>query len=271
MKRFLSLLALVGLAFLTLLGEESADVLPCITYRGSLVVAASEAYPSGVGKHVRKMTFRVYDTDVQGADALWTSEKMFVTINPDGSFEAKVGDMALAELITTGTVTHVGLQLGESAEITPRHALRPVAAVTRAIVAEGVTPDVKIGTLSTSAVGANAMSVSLAEIFESLVVEAGQIRVEPFTLLEGESTRLKRGKGVKVFADGEPKELVTKPTVSANEQLATAPANGVALVHCVGKGINRIPGTIQFCRKGDAIRSPIAASDVKVAFWEFAK
>lgn len=271
MTKFLSLLALTGLSALTVCGAEMSAALPCITFRGSLVEAASETYPSGVDKHDRQMTFRVYDTDVQGTQALWTSKKMLVNVNPDGSFEAKFGDETLAALITTGTVTHVGLQLGGSPEITPRRALRPLAAVTRALVAEGGTPDMKIGTLVTTTVGAKRMSVSLAEISGDLIVEAGKIRVEPFTLMDGESTRLLRGKGVKVFADGKPQNLGTTSSVAANGFLATAPADGVALVHCVGRSEANVPGTIQFCRKGDAILSPAAAYDVKVSFWEFAK
>lgn len=272
MKKIISLLALTGISAMTVCGEEISAALPVITYRGALVMAADETYPANVNKHDRDMIFRVYDTDVQGADPLWTSETMRVNVNPDGSFEAKFGDLTLAELIATGTVTHVGLQLGASPEITPRRALRPVAAVTRAIVAEGVTPDVKIGTLETTTVHAKSMSVSLAEISEELVVEKGKINIEPFTLLEGESTRIMRGNGVKVFASGEPQVLATQQSsVSENAVLATAPEDGVALVHYVGRSYNKIPGVIQFCRKDDKIRCPISASYVRVAFWAFAK
>lgn len=280
MKKILSLLALAAISALTVCGEEISAALPVITYRGSLVMAEDETYPSGLAKINRTMTFRVYDTDVQGSDPLWESKPMDVIVNPDGSFEAKVGDLTLAELITTGTVTHVGLQLGSSREITPRRALRPVAAVTRAIVAEGVTPNMKIGTLETSDVTAKSMSVSLAEISERLFVEAGTIKVEPFMLLEGESTRLLRGKGMKVFA-GEPKDLGSYKNVFAQQILVTAPADGVALIHCdkmTTQGYwwrtyayNRIPGTIQFCREKDEIKAPTDASSVKVSFWEFAK
>lgn len=273
MKRNVALLILAGLSALTACGEEFPAALPVITYRGALVMAMDETYPENVDKHNRDMIFRVYDTDVQGADALWESGKMSVAVNPDGSFEATFGDWTLAELITTGTVTHVGLQLGTApAEITPRRALRPVATATRAIVAEDGTSDMKIGTLETSSVTAKSMSVSLAEISEELVVEKGKINVEPFTLLEGESTRIMRGKGVTVFARGNPQELATKRyDVSSNAVLAKAPADGVALVHYIGSGYNTIPGVIQFCRKDDLIRCPIAASGVKVAFWAFAK
>lgn len=280
MKKVLSLLVLAGFADLTACGAEMSAALPCITYRGTLVDAASEAYPSDVGRHDRMMTFRVYDTDVQGADALWTSSKLRTTVNPDGSFEAKFGDETLAALITTGTVTHVGLQLGESSEITPRRALRPVVAATRAVVAEDGTPDMRIGTLSSPRVIAKSMSVSLAEISESLVVEAGKIRVEPFSLVEGESTRLLRGKGVKVFASGEPANLGMFENVSGGLYLVRAPADGVALVHSLKAsrsgfmGVyahNRVPGVIQFCRAGDEIKAPTDAACVRVSFWKFAK
>lgn len=284
MKKILSLLALAGLSALTVCGKEFSAALPVVTYRGTLVETTSETYPSGVGKHDRMMTFRVYDTDVQGAKALWTSPKGRVTVNPDGSFETTFGDWALAELIATGTVTHVGLQLGSSAEITPRRMLRPVAAATRAIVAEGVTPDVKIGTLAASKVVATSMSVSLAEISEELVVDAGDIHIESFAVLEGESTRLMRGKGVKVFADGDPQDLGTFQDVAFKQVLVSAPTDGVALIHCVaprrdGEGernyyYNDIPGVIQFCKTGDEIKAPAAVNGgaaVKVAFWKFAK
>lgn len=283
MKRILSLLALAGLSAGTTCGADMPAALPCITYRGALVAAESETYPSGVGKHVRAMTFRVYDTDTQGSDALWTSPRMFPTVNPDGSFEATFGDERLAELIATGTVTHVGLQLGSSSEITPRRALRPVAAATRAIVAEGGTSDMKIGTLTTSKVRAKSMSVSLAEISETLMlVEAGKIRVEPFALVEGESTRLLRGKGVKVFDDSEkePQDLGTYKHVFPGQTLVRAPADGVALIHCNKANswgfegmytYNSMPGTIQFCRADDEIKAPNAGTSVRVSFWKFAK
>lgn len=283
MKKILSLLILAGLSAGEVRAENELAALPVITYRGRLVNVTSGEYPAGVEKHNQMMTFRVYDTDMQGATAIWSSGRKFIPVNPDGSFEAQFGDATLAELIVTGTVTHVGLQLGEAAEITPRRALRSIAAATRALVAEGVTDDVKIGTLSAATVGAKSMSVSLAEISESLKVDAGDIRIEPFALLEGESTRLRRGKGMKVFSDDPPRDLGIFVNVRPQQVLEKAPADGVALIHCVRMrtigvmwipdyySFNDMPGIIQFCRKDDEIKTPISATAVKVTFWDFVK
>lgn len=248
--------------------------LPCIVYRGSLVETSTKVWPQGVSRFDLTMHFGVYDTDAQGAAPLWKTPDngMRVQVNPDGTFEAVLADEKLAALITTGMVTHVGLALGNAAELTPRRALRPVATATRALVAEGGAADMKIGTLDTKSVAAKALSVGIAEIAGTLTLEKGGVTVEPFTVPDGESTRLLRGDGVKVFGSKVPADLTKgkRDRVAANEKIVQAPADGVALVHCVGSTLN-IPGTIQFCRKDDWIVSPAAASDVKVSFWEFAK
>ena len=89
------------------------------------------------------MHFRVYDGE-EATTPLWKTNDLQVTVNADGSFVQAFGDETLAALIATGSVTHVGLALGSSAdtavELKPRRALRPVAAVNRAITAEGAAP-----------------------------------------------------------------------------------------------------------------------------------
>lgn len=257
---------------LLLAALPSVAALPCIVYRGSLVETATGAWPQNVDRFTQTMHFSVYDTDVQGTAPLWKTPDngMRVQVNPDGTFEAVLADETLAALITTGTVTHVGLMLGTAAEITPRRALRPVATATRALVAERGTSDMKIGTLSTKTVAAKSLSVGTAEVAGTLTVEKGSVTVEPFTVTEGESTRLLRGDGVTVFDSKDPAVLASGRRVSTNERIVRAPADGVALIHCVGPTL-KIPGTIQFCRKDDWIISPASANDVKVAFWEFAK
>ena len=257
---------------LLLAALPSVAALPCIVYRGSLVETATGEWPQNVDRFTQTMHFSVYDTDVQGTAPLWKTPDsgMRVQVNPDGTFEAVLADETLAALITTGTVTHVGLMLGTAAEITPRRALRPVATATRALVAERGTSDMKIGTLSTKTVAAKSLSVGTAEVAGTLTVERGSVTVEPFTVPEGESTRLLRGDGVTVFDSKDPAVLRSGRSVSTKERIVRAPADGVALIHCAGSTL-RIPGTILFCRSGDWIISPASANDVKVSFWEFAK
>ena len=121
-----------------------------LVYRGQLnLLTGDPAVHSST--YTKKMHFRVYDSS-ESTTPLWTTGEggIDVTVNKDGSFVQVFGDDTLAELLATGTVTHVGLAIGDSAmELKPRRELRPVAAVNHALTAEGAALDIRIGNLVT--------------------------------------------------------------------------------------------------------------------------
>ena len=247
-----------------------------LVYRGQLNLLAGGPAASDE-KYTKKMHFRVYD----GAEAttpLWKIDDQEVTVNADGSFVHAFGDETLAALIATGRVTHVGLAIGTSAslatELKPRRALRPVAAVNRALTAEGAALDVRVGSLATenALVSADA-TVSQLEVAGRVTAPgAGKVEVSPLVVGPEERTRLLRGNGVKAFSRAKPAVLATVPSALRGQVLATAPSDGVALISSQASGSRalRCPAVVQYCKKGDKVRAPTSdEGGLKVTFFPF--
>ena len=249
-----------------------------LVYRGQLNLLTGEAATHS-GTYTKKMHFRVYD----GAEAttpLWSIDNQDVTVNADGSFVHAFGDEALAALIATGKVTHVGLAIGPTAglatELKPRRELRPVAAVNRALTAEGAALDIRIGNLVTeNALVAADATVSHLEVAGTVNAPgAGRVSVSPLVVGPDERTRLLRGKGVTAFSRENPTNLTVAVSgaVLRGQVLATAPSDGIALISCkaTGERALRCPAVIQYCREGDKVRAPTSdAGGLKVTFFPF--
>jgi hypothetical protein len=244
-----------------------------LVYRGQLTKLGKDEPAVSEDKYEKKMHFRVYDGE-SAETPLWEAKDQPVTVNKDGSFVAAFGDDTLAELIATGSVTHVGVAIGDSRiELTPRRALRPVAAVNRALVAEAASKDIRIGNLLTeNALAANNVSVSQLEVYGAVTAPgAGPVEVSPVVVGDKETLTLLRGDGVKVFSNGRT-DLGEVANVLRGQKLKEAPADGIALVSSSKLGSRglRIPGVIQYCRKGDWVRAPASEPDgVKVTFFPF--
>ena len=244
-----------------------------LVYRGQLTKPGTEEPAGSDDKFEKKMHFRVYDGE-SAETPIWKVDNQTVTVNRDGSFVATFGDETLAELIATGSVSHVGVAIGDSGiELTPRRALRPVAAVNRALVAEAASKDVRIGNLVTeNALAANNVSISQLEVYGTVTAPgAGPVAVSPIVVGEKETLTLLRGDGVKVFSNSRI-DLGKVASVLRGQKLKEAPADGIALVSSSKSGSRglRIPGVIQYCRKGDWVRAPASEPDgVKVTFFPF--
>ena len=249
-----------------------------LVYRGQLNLLTGEAATHS-GTYTKKMHFRVYD----GAEAttpLWSIDNQDVTVNADGSFVHAFGDEALAALIATGKVTHVGLAIGPTAglatELKPRRELRPVAAVNRALTAEGAALDIRIGNLVTeNALVAADATVSHLEVAGTVNAPgAGRVSVSPLVVGPDERTRLLRGKGVTAFSREKPQvlPLVLSGAVLRGQVLATAPSDGIALISskATGERALRCPAVIQYCKEGDKVRAPTSDDGgLKVTFFPF--
>jgi hypothetical protein len=249
-----------------------------LVYRGQLNLLTGEPATSD-STYTKTMHFRVYD----GAEAttpLWSIDDQEVTVNADGSFVHAFGDETLAALIATGKVTHVGLAIGPSAstavELKPRRELRPVAAVNRALTAEGAAPDIRVGNLVTeNALVAADATVSQLEVAGTVTAPgAGKVEVSPLVVGPDERTRLLRGKGVTAFSREKPTtlDLAISGAVLRGQVLATAPSDGIALISskATGERALRCPAVIQYCREGEKVRAPTSdAGGLKVTFFPF--
>ena len=249
-----------------------------LVYRGQLNLLTGEPAVNNMA-YTKTMHFRVYD----GAEAttpLWSIDNQEVTVNADGSFVHAFGDEALAALIATGKVTHVGLAIGPSAgfatELKPRRELRPVAAVNRALTAEGAALDIRIGNLVTeNALVAADATVSHLEVAGTVNAPgAGKVSVSPLVVGPDERTRLLRGKGVTAFSREKPQvlPLVLSGAVLRGQVLATAPSDGIALISskATGERALRCPAVIQYCKEGDKVRAPTSDDGgLKVTFFPF--
>ena len=250
-----------------------------LVYRGqlNLLTGVPAVHNSA---YTKTMHFRVYD----GEDAttpLWQTrnEGVDVTVNADGSFVYAFGDEDLASLIATGLVTHVGLALGQNAstavEMKPRRKLRPVAAVNRALTAEGAALDIRIGNLVTeNAVVAADATVSQLEVTGTVTAPgAGKVSVSPLVVGPDERTRLLRGSGVKAFSRENPTVLRTPSgAVLRGQVLATAPSDGIALISskATGRRALRCPAVIQYCKEREQVRAPTSEpGGLKVTFFPF--
>ncbi len=250
-----------------------------LVYRGQLNLLTGDPAVNDT-TYTKRMHFRVYDGS-EATTPLWQTGDagVDVTVNADGSFVYSFGDDNLAALIATGRVTHVGLALGASAstavEMKPRRELRPVAAVNRALTAEGAALDIRIGNLATenSLVAADA-TVSKLEVAGTVnAYGAGKVSVSPLTIGPAERTKLLRGKGVKVLSKAKPTVLPTPAgAILRGQELATAPSDGIALISskATGNRALRCPAVIQYCRKGEKVRAPTSdAGGLKVTFFPF--
>lgn len=272
------LISLASLAVCAAAAFADGSALDCstIVYRGQLNLLSGGAATNDTA-YVKKMHFRVYD----GAEAttpLWKVDNLEVTVNADGSFVQTFGDEALAALIATGKVTHVGLAIGPSpdtsVELKPRRELRSVAAVNRALTAEGAALDVRVGNLLTeNALVAADATVSRLEVAGRVTAPgAGQVEVSPLVVGPDERTRLMRGNGVTVFSRETPTTLVTNTPAVRGQVLAEAPSDGIALISSddYGRRDLRCPAVVQYCRKGESVRAPTSDSGgLKVVFFPF--
>ena len=247
-----------------------------LVYRGQLDLLAGGPAASDT-TYTKKMHFRVYDSS-ESTTPLWTTGEggIDVTVNKDGSFVQVFGDDTLAELLATGTVTHVGLAIGDSAmELKPRRELRPVAAVNRALTAEGAALDIRIGNLVTdNAIVAADATVSQLEVTGRVTAPgAGKVAVSPLTVGDRERTRLMRGAGVKAFSAAKPTVLIADTgAVLRGAILANAPSDGIALItsKAGGERALRCPAVVQYCRAGESVRAPTSDSGgLKVTFFPF--
>ena len=252
-----------------------------IVYRGQLNVLGTDQPATNATAYVKTMHFKVYD-DEAAETPVWKVDDVPVTVNRDGSFTAMFGDARLAALIATGKVSHVGVAIGPSAgqaiELKPRRALRPVAAVNRALAAEAAGKNPRVGNLVTeNALVANNVTVSMLEVAGTVTAPGAEaVNVSPVVVGERETLTLLRGDGLKVFSDKRVDLGSTKPVLRGQKiGSKAAPSDGIALITS-NKGGNmsrklRIPAVIQYCRKGEWVRAPATEPDgVKITFFPFA-
>ena len=258
--------------------QRPAGSVARLVYRGQLTKLGSDEAATSDGGYTKTMHFRVYD-DESAETPIWKVDNQTVNVNKDGSFVATFGDETLAALIATGIVSHVGVAIGPSAnlatELKPRRALRPVASVNRALVAEAAGKDPRIGNLVTeNALAANSVTVSQLEVAGMVTAPgAGPVEVSPVVVGEKETLTLLRGDGVNVFSKNRV-DLGETANVLRGQKIGSgpAPSDGVALIASRKTGVRglRIPGVIQYCRKGDWVRAPASEPDgVKVTFFPF--
>ena len=247
-----------------------------LVYRGQLSRLTGEPATNDT-TYEKKMHFRVYDS-MEATTPLWKIDDQIVTVNADGSFVHSFGDDTLATLLATGSVTHVGVAIGTYAntavEMKPRRELRPVAAVNRALAADGAAADIRIGNLATeNAIVAADATLSHLEVAGAVTAPgAGKVTVSPLTLAAGERTQLLRGSGVKAFSSAKPTVLATSGAVLRGAVLATAPSDGIALISSCATGGRalRCPAVVQYCRAGESVRAPTSDDGgLKVTFFPF--
>lgn len=280
MNRWLCLAILALGAAVLPSGAADMNEFPQIVYRGTLV-NGTNGKPADFGsdKPVTKtMIFAAYDSDEPNAQAKWNSGLTNVTVNVDGSFEVALGDDDLWELVAAGAVSHVGMALCNGnppkvlPEITPRRAIRPLAAVNRAFVAEGAAADISIGTLTAKTLAANVLAVETLEASAAVTGSRGQgVGVERFTVAKDERTRVV-GREIRMF--NAPSRVATVQNPVRGQALWTATGNGAVLVHTTATGARtslRIPGVVQMVRTGDIVRAPCSEQgDVSVEYYPFA-
>ena len=249
-----------------------------LVYRGQLTLLGTDNPATDTQKYTKTMHFRVYD-DESAETPIWRADNQTVTVNKDGSFMAMFGDETLAALIATGLVSHVGVAIGENAgqaiELKPRREIRPVAVVNRALVAEAAGTNPRVGNLVTeNALAANNVTISQLEVAGTVTAPgAGPVDVSPVVVGERETLTLLRGGGVNVFSKNRV-DLGTTDNVQRGQKIGSdpAPSDGIALITSSKSGARglRIPGVIQYCRKGEYVRAPASEPDgVKVTFFPF--
>ncbi|MBQ3345211.1 MAG: hypothetical protein IJG84_25205, partial [Kiritimatiellae bacterium] len=255
--------------------QRPAGSVARLVYRGQLTKLGTDDVPASDESYTKTMHFRVYD-DESAETPVWKADNQTVNVNKDGSFVATFGDETLAELIATGSVTHVGVAIGDSAiELKPRRALRPVAVVNRALVAEAAGKDPRVGNLITeNALAANDVTISRLEVAGTVTAPgAGPVDVSPVVVGERETLTLLRGDGVNVFSKNRI-DLGETANVLRGQKIGSraAPSDGIALITSSKTGLRglRIPGVIQYCREGEWVRAPASEPEgVKVTFFPF--
>ncbi len=279
--KFLMSFAVMAACAASVFADGSVRACSTIVYRGQLNLRSTQEPATYERSYEKTMHFRVYDGD----SVVWRAEGRKVTVNKDGSFVVALGDDDLAALIATGRVSHVGVAIGpnvgQAIELVPRRELRPVAAVNRALVAEGASPDPRVGNLATeNALVAGDVTISRLEVAGAVTAPgAGTVNVSPVvvgTSLTGvpETLTLLRGGGMKVFAGtAAVTNIADAVKVKRGDKIGgPVPSDGFALISSSKAGERglRIPGVIQYCRKGEYVRAPATEPDgVNVKFFPF--
>ena len=290
MKRYVYLATFAAFASLaasgveTAAGDRSNDQLlaPQIIYRGRLINGTNGKKAEFGDKKVvtNRVVFSVYDSDAASAPARWSCETNVLINAGDGSFEALIkGDERLFALVASGVVTHVGMALYSSGaspkrlpEITPRRALRPLAAVNRAAFAEGAAANIAIGTLEAKNLVGNLLAVESLEASVGVTGNQSQgVGVDRFTVAKDERTRVV-GREIKMF--NPPRRVATVENPVRGQVLWTATGNGTVFMHTTSTGNRtslRIPGVVQMVRTGDVVRAPCTErGSVSVEYYPFA-
>lgn len=275
MKRFMMLTTLLLTASL-LMAEEALQIpVTKVVYAGKLIRGITGEALNFEPGAAYDMTLKVYETE-DASEAKGTYTATQVAIEKDGSFTATFGNAALTELCATGVVQFVGLTIGGGNELKPRRELKPVAKVTRALVADQPAGDILITTLEAEgALIANEIEVDTLEATGSVSVAGpSKVTVAATRLLDGEKITVKRGKGVKVFASDAPTCLAVPAPINRNQFLTTAPFAGLVVISSTSDDPElKIPAVTLFCREGEEIYSPstVSAGGVSLKFLKFAK
>lgn len=241
-------------------------------YRGTLTDGSGENPFSAPVE--RSMVFSVYDSS-SSTTPLWDQTIDKVTIDKDGTFDAVFGNDDLDQFFLSGKAKYVGLKVGSAdSEIRPRREISSVACVSRATLAESLASGGRAGSLYASAIKAENVNASILEVSGQVnASKEAKVTVERFSLWDGHTTRLERGKGVTVLAKNFERLYVPRGITHRGDILCTAPAAGFAMIHQLGGGDYRqlvVPAVIQYCQKGDAIRLPTETTDyVTVDFRRF--
>lgn len=234
-----------------------------LVYRGTVTDGTdSNPFENPVN---RPMTFSVYE-GIESTIPLWQQRLDAVTIDKDGTFDAVFGNDDLDPFILNGQAKYVGLKIGTAdSELRPRRAISAVASVSRATFAESLASGGRAGTLLANAASADKINASILEVSGKVTgPSSAKTTVAPFALRDDDTTRLVRGKGVKVFAKEIKKLDVPRGKIHRGDILCTAPSSGFAIIHQLGGGNYRnlvVPAVIQYCREGDAIRLPTETTD----------
>lgn len=275
MMRVMMLTTLI-LAASVAMAEDTLQIpVTKVVYAGKLIRGmTSESLTFDPGAKY-DMTLKVYETE-DASEAKGTYKAEGVAIEQDGSFTAAFGDRALTELCATGAVQFVGLTIGNGNELRPRRELRPVANVTRALVADQPAGDILITSLTAEgALVAYEVEVDTLEATGLVSVAApSHVTVAPTRLLNDESITIRRGKGVRVFSSEAPTWMTVHAPINRNQFLATAPFSGLVVISSRSDDPElRIPAVTLFCREGEAIYSPsaVSAGGVELRFLKFAK
>lgn len=259
MKQMILALLAVGVAW----GVDAA-----VVYRGRLVNMREPDRNLYLGD-TKKMTFRFYNDD--GVEQQELTLEQEVPLAADGSFTAYLDSTNLTAAIQKGVATQVGLTVGRATrEIQPRRKLLPTVRAAKAVTAGGLSRGATVDKLFTETLEANAVSV------KGELMVGGTIKPEKgsrFDQTIAHAVKMSEYGGslaLKGTADvfGNVERLAEKKGPAAGDVLATATADGVAVITCrdpvipsegmswwaFGESPNC--SIVQFCRKNDPIKVP---------------